>query len=156
MAHLGVREVDVAGEAEVVSRFDADAFTSAFDLDMFADAEVATAFAQDFAASFLQKADEGGTAAIEDGDFEVVDFDGGVVDAHAVEDAQQVFGSGDEDALAHEAGGVADALDVLPTSGDLETVEVSAGEDDAGAGRGGKDADGDRDAAVEADAFGLD
>ena len=62
-----------------------------------------------------------------------------------------MLGGGDEDALAHEAGGVADFGDVAAVGGDFEVVEVGAAEDDAGAGGGGDQAHGDGGAGVEAD-----
>ncbi len=96
--------------------------------------------------------DVGAGGAIEDGELEIVEFDDDVVDAHADEGGEQVFGGGDEDALAHEAGGVGDLGDVATGSGDLEVVEVGAAEDDSGAGGGREQAHGDRSAAVEADA----
>ena len=56
----------------------------------------------------------------------------------------------DEDALAHERGGVRDASDVAAGGGDFEVVEVGAAEDDAGAGGRGDEAHGDVRAGVEA------
>ena len=49
-----------------------------------------------------------------------------------------MLGGGDEDALAHKAGGVADFGDVASGRGDFESVEVGAAKDDAGSGRGGQ------------------
>jgi hypothetical protein len=76
-------------------------------------------------------------AAVEDGEFEVVELDVDVVDAGAEQCGEQVFRGGDEDALTHEAGGVADLGDVAADGGDFESVEIGAAEDHAGArGRG--------------------
>ena len=83
------------------------------------------------------------TAAVKNRDFQVIDFDEGVVDTHAVEHAQEVFGGRDQDALAHQAGGVADLLYVAPACGDREAFEVGTDENDAGRGRGGEDTDAD-------------
>ncbi len=133
----GGGEVDVAGEAETVVGEDGDALATFLDGDGAADAEVA-AFAAELAdASGAEHIDEGLAAAVDDGDFEVVEFEGDVVDAEAVEGAEEVFGGGNEDALAHEAGGVADAGDVFIAGGDGEIVEVGAAENDTGAGGGG-------------------
>ena len=82
------------------------------------------------------KAHEGQPAAIQDGNFQVVDLHVGVVDAHGIERAQQVLGGGDQDALPHQAGGIADARHVAPTGGDREVVQVGAQENDAGARQG--------------------
>jgi hypothetical protein len=62
-----------------------------------------------------------------------------------------VLGGGDEDALAHEGGGVGDFGDVAAGGGDFEVVEVGAAEDDAGAGGGGDEAEVDVYAGVETD-----
>jgi len=63
-----------------------------------------------------------------------------------------VLGGGDEDALAHEAGGVADFGDVPAGGGDFEIVEIGAPEDDSAAGRRWKKPHVNRGAAVETDA----
>lgn len=155
-ADEGVVKEDVAGEQEAVAGKDGDAFAVAFDADGGFDAEVAAAAAVGANAGGLDHFDELAAGAVEDGYFEVVDLDIGVIDAHGVEDAEQVLGGGDEDALAHEAGGVADFGDVAPEGGDEEVFEVLADEDDAGAGGGGEDADGDGDAGMEANAGAFD
>ncbi len=84
--------------------------------------------------------DIGQGAAVEDGQFEVVELDDDVVDAHADERGEQMFGGGDEHALAHQAGGVADLGDVAADGWDFEVVEIGAAEDDAGAGGSGQEA----------------
>ena len=50
----------------------------------------------------------------------------GIVDAHAVENAQQMLGRGDQNALPHQAGGVADARHVLITGGNAEVLKIGA------------------------------
>ena len=49
-----------------------------------------------------------------------------------------MLGGGDEDALAHQAGGVGDFRDVAADSLDFEVVEIGAAEEDACAGRSRK------------------
>ena len=49
-----------------------------------------------------------------------------------------MLGSGDEDALAHQAGGVGDLRDVAADGLDFEVVEIGAAEKDASAGRSGE------------------
>ena len=62
-----------------------------------------------------------------------------VVDTHADKGGQaDLFGGGDEHALAHEAGGVADLGDVATYCGNFEVVEVGAAENDARAGGRGQ------------------
>ena len=60
-----------------------------------------------------------------------------------------MLGGGDEHALAHEAGGVADLGDVAADGGNFEVVEVGAAEDDAGAGGRGQKPHGDGCAGME-------
>ena len=100
--------------------------------------------------------DVGKRAAVEDGQLQVVELDDGVVDAHADEGREQVLGGGDEDALLHQAGGVADFCDVLADGGYVEAVEVDAAEDDSAARRGGKDSQMHGRSAVKADAAAFD
>ncbi len=63
-----------------------------------------------------------------------------------------MFGGGNQYALAHEAGGVGNASDVLPGGGEGEIPEVGAEEDDAGTGGGGPDFDIYRNAMVQTNA----
>ena len=123
------------------------------DLDGLEDAEVLALAALALEAGGEDGGDVGEGAAVEDGDLEVVDFYDDVVDAEADEGGEEVLGGLDEDALAHEGGGVGDARYVATGGGDLEVVEVGAAEDDAGAGGRGDEAHGDGGAGVEADAL---
>ena len=61
-----------------------------------------------------------------------------VVDAHAVQHAQQVLGGGDQHALAHQAGRVTHTGDVFPAGGNAEILEIGALENNAGRRRGGQ------------------
>jgi len=155
-ANEGVVEVDVAVEREAIGRGNTDAFAVAFDGDLAGEAEVFAGAAEGLGAGLAEEMDPGEAGAVEDGDFEVIDLDDGVVDLDGVKSAEKVFGGGDEDALAHEAGGVADTGDVTEAGGDLEAFEVGAAEDDAGASGGGEDVYAGRNTMVEADAFGRD
>ena len=47
-----------------------------------------------------------------------------------------MLGGGDQDALAHQAGGVGDLGDVAADGLDFEVVEIDAAEEDTSAGRG--------------------
>ena len=69
-----------------------------------------------------------------------------------------MLGGGDQDALAHQAGGVADARHMAPTGGNregVEAIEIGAQEDDPGGNRRGKNANVHGDAGVKADSRGL-
>ena len=63
----------------------------------------------------------------------------------------RVLGGGDEDALAHEAGGVADLGDVAAGGGDFEVVEVGPAEENAAAAGGGQQPHLNGSSAVQAD-----
>ena len=91
-------------------------------------------------------------AAVEDGDFEVVELHDGVVDAHADEGRQQVLGGGDEHAFLHQAGGVADLGDVAADGFDFKAVKVGAAKHNARARGGRQDSKMNRGSAMEADA----
>ena len=150
----GFGEVDGVVDGVAVAGVDADEFVAGggvlADFDGLEDAEVFALAALAFEAGGEDGGDVGEGAAVEDGDFEVIDFDDDVIDAEADESRQEMLGSLNEDALAHERGGVGDACDVAAGCGDLEIVEVRAAEDDAGAGRGRDEAHGDVCAGVEA------
>src|SRR5262249_37684407 len=92
---------------------------------------------------------------VQDRHLEVIDLHEGIIDSHAIEHAQKVLRGRDKHALAHQAGGVAHARHVLPTCRNREITEIGSQKNDASGGRGRKDADGDRDAAVESDARGF-
>src|ERR1019366_5691826 len=74
---------------------------------------------------------------------------------HGVEHAQEVLSGGDQDALAHQAGGVTDACHMAPTGRYGEAVEIGTEEDHAGGGRGGEDANVHGHAGVKAYTGGL-
>ena len=149
----GLGEVDGVVDGVAVAGIDADEFVAggrAFsDLDGLEDADVLALAALAFEAGGEDGGDVGERAAVEDGNLEVVDFDDDVVDTEADEGGEEVLGGLDEDALAHERGGVRDARDVATGGGDLEVVQVGAAEDDAGAGGRGNEAHGDGGAGVE-------
>ena len=52
-----------------------------------------------------------------------------------VDGGQQMFGGGEQDALFHQAGGVADPRHVAPVGLDLKIVQIHAAKDDARARR---------------------
>ena len=99
--------------------------------------------------------DEGLPAAIENRHLQVIDLDERVVDAHAVEHAQQMFSGRDQNALPHQAGGVADPRYIAPTGWDREVVQVRAQEYDAGRYRSGQDSNRDGNSTVQSDSTSL-
>ncbi len=130
----GRGEVDGVVDAVAGAGVDADELGAVADFDVLEDAEVFAAAALGAEADGLKGLHVGEGAAVEDGDFEVVDLDDHVIDAHADESGEEVLGGLDEDRLAHEGGRIADLGDVAAGGGDFEVVEVGAAEDDAGAG----------------------
>src|SRR5690242_6662609 len=154
--YQGVREEYFAGQQEAVRWKDADALASAFHRYRFANAEVTFSAARLADTGGSDEIHEGLAAAVKNRNFEVIDLDEGVVDAHAVEGAEKVLGGGDQHALAHQASGVADLLHIAPTGGDGEAFEIGADENDASAGRGREDADANGNAGMEADSGGVD
>lgn len=147
----GGGKVDGVVDAVALAGIDADELVALADLDGLEDADVLAAAALGADAGAVEGFDVGLRAAVEDGQLQVVELDDDVVDAHADESGEQVFRGGDEHALAHEAGGVADFGDVAADGGDLEVVKIDAAEDDAGAGRRGEQAHGDRSAGMQTD-----
>lgn len=75
----------------------------------------------------------GGT--VENGDFDVVQVDEDVVDAEGIGGGEKMLGGGEQDALLHKAGGVADASNVVAVGFDGKIVEVNAAENDTGVRR---------------------
>jgi hypothetical protein len=153
----GFGEVDGVVDGVAVAGVEADELVALgggfLDFDGLEDADVLTLAALALEAVGEDGGDVRKGAAVEDRDFEVIDFDDDVVDAEADECGEEVLGGLDEDALAHEGGGVGDARDIAAGGGDLEVVEVRTAEDDAGAGGRGNEAHGDFGAGVEADSL---
>lgn len=149
----GLGEVDGVVDGVAVAGIDADELVTGgrnfADLDGLEDADVLTLAALALEARGEDGGDVGEGAAVEDGDFEIVDFDDDVVDAEADEGGEKVLGGLDEDALAHEGGGVGDARDIATRCGDFEVVQVRAAEDNAGASGCGDEAHGNGGAGVQ-------
>src|SRR6185312_13648627 len=93
--------------------------------------------------------DERRAAAVEDGNLEIIDFDRHVVYSEAVQSAEQMLGSSDQDALAHQTGGVTDPRDIFPARRNREKVQTRATKNDAGTRRRRSQADMNRNPAVQ-------
>ena len=137
LADEGMGEIDVTANAEFVGRIDADAAAVFDDFNGPEDPEVAAFAAKPTEAGLIEQLKERLGRAVKDGDFDVVEVDEDVVDAIGVGGGEKMFGGGEQDALLHEAGGIADAGDVVAVGLDGEIVEVDATEDYAGIGRSG-------------------
>ena len=137
LADEGMGEIDVAANAEFVGGIDANAAAVFDDFDRFEDAEVAAFSAKTAEAGLVEQLEERLGRAIEDGDFDVIEVNEDVVDAIGIRGGEKMLGGGEKDALLHEAGGIADAGDVVAVGLDGEIVEVDAAEDYAGIRGGG-------------------
>src|SRR6185295_2661785 len=105
-------EKHFAGEQETIGGQYRDALSSAFHGNRFADSQKAPPPARLTDSGGTDQVDERLSAAVQDWHFEVIDFYESVVDAHAIERAQQMFRGGNQNALPHQAGGIADLLHI--------------------------------------------
>jgi hypothetical protein len=134
-------KIDVAADAELVGGIDADAAAVFDDFDGFQDLKVAAFAAEAAKAGLIEELKERFGGTVENGNFNVVEVDKNVVDAGRIECGEKMFGGGEQDALLHKAGGIADASDIVTVGFDGEIVEVDAAEDDAGVRRSGEQAE---------------
>jgi hypothetical protein len=155
LADEGMGEIDVTANAELVGGIDADAAAVFDDFDGLEDAEVAAFPAQAAKAGLIEELKERLGRTVEDGDFDVVEVDENVVDAVGIGGGEKVFGGGKQNALLHEAGGVADASDIVAVGFDGEIVEIDAAKNDTGIRGSGLKTELGMDTGVEANAFGF-
>jgi len=148
-------EVDVAADAEFVGGMDGDAAAVFDDFNGLEDAEITALAAKAAEAGLIEKLEERLGGAVENGNFNVVEVYKDVVDAVGIGGGEKMLGGGKEDALLHQAGGVADASDVVAVGFDGEIVEVDAAKDDAGVRRSGLEAELGVDASVETHTLGF-
>jgi len=132
LADEWVRKINVAADAEFVGRIDTDAAAVFDDFDGLEDAEVAAFAAEAAEARLIEQLEKRLGGTVENGDFDVVDVYKDVVDTVGVGGGEKVLGGGEQDALLHEAGGVADASDVVAVGFDRKIVQIHAAENDAG------------------------
>jgi len=117
-------KIDFTGQPESIGGDDRDALHAILHLDRAADSQVFSLPPQSPDAGCAQQVYKRFAAAIEDRDFKVIYLDVNVVDRETIERAQQMLGGLDQHALAHQAGGVTHARNVLPTGRDLEEFEI--------------------------------
>ena len=132
LADKRVGKIDVAADAELAGGIDADAATVLDDFNRFENFKVAAFAAEAAKAGLIEELEKRLGGTVENGNFNVVEVDEDVVDAIRVGGGEKMLGSGEQDALLHKAGGVADASDVVAVGFDGEIVEIDAAEDDAG------------------------
>jgi len=102
-------------------------------------------------AGLLDQLHEWQRAAIQNGKFEVVQFHDGIIHSQADKRREQVLGGGDENALFHQAGGIADAGYIATDGLYLKTIQVDAAKDYACGGRGRKNSHADRRTTMQSD-----
>jgi len=156
LADEGMGKIDVTTDAEFVGGIDADAAAVFDDFNGSEDTEVAAFPAQAAEAGLIEELEERLRGTVEDGDFDVVEVNKDVVDAVRICGGEKVLGGGEENALLHEAGGVADASDIVTVGFNRKIVQVDATKDDAGIRRSWLKAEFGVHAGVEADALGFD
>ncbi len=133
----GMREVDGVRCRVAFRRINRDELSAVGEFDGLANPQILSAAPLAAQARLLNHLDKRLGAAVQDGQFQVIQLDDGVIHAHAHQRRQQVLGGRDENAFFHQAGGVADFGDVVANGFDLEAIEVGAAKQDAGAaGRG--------------------
>ena len=95
-------------------------------------------------------------AAVENGELQVVQLDDGIVDAATDQGGEQMLGGGNEHALFHQTGGVADPGHVPAHRFQFKAVEVGATKDHARSRRRRQDPQLDRSTAMQPYATALD
>src|SRR5690348_15878746 len=133
-----MRKIDEAANAKFVGGVDAGAATGLGDFERLGYLQILAAFTQVANAGLAEHAHEWLRRSVENGQFQGVDFDENVINAARIERCEQMLSGGEQHAVHHKAGGVADAGDVAAVGFDFEIVKIGAAENDAGAGRGGE------------------
>src|SRR5579859_2975415 len=121
-----MREVDRVGNRIRVRGIDRDELVPLAHLDLAANLQILAEtplFADSRLPNHLNK---GTSAAVEDGQFEVVQLDDRVINAHADEGGKHVLGGRDEHAFLHKARGITYAGDIPADRLDFETIQIGA------------------------------
>src|SRR5579884_1172847 len=148
----GGGEVNVIRNAVTFARIDADEFISIPHFYFFQDAQV-LAFSTLCLDSYLFKGlDVGQGAAVKDRQLQVVELDDDIVYASANQGREQVLSCRNKDALAHQAGSVADLGHVAAGGRNFKVVEIGTAKDDSGTGRRRQQTHPDGCSAVQPDA----
>ena len=145
----GRREIDFAGQPERVVGQNADFLVAILNGHRAADPEVFSSPAQLPESHAPQKINERFAAAIEYRNLKIVNLDRGVIHGETVKSAKQMLSGRNQNALAHQTGGIADPFYMFPACRYGEIVQVGAFEDDACSGLGRRDAKFGDDAGVQ-------
>src|SRR5450432_3058014 len=132
LADQRMREIDVAAHVEFFRGVDSYAPVAFYDFQRLQHLEVAALAAQLANAGMFQHLHERLRGAVQNGNLDGVDVDENVVDAARIDGGEEMLRRGQEHALLHQAGRVADARDVVALRFDWKIVEVNAPKNDAG------------------------
>src|SRR5580692_7703060 len=148
-----MRKIDIATDAKLIGRIDADtpiAFLNFQRLQHFQIAALAAEFTNSRA---LQHLHERLGGAIQNGNLDRVDVDKNVIDAAGIDRCEEMLRRREQDSLLHQAGGVADSRNVVALSFNGKIVEVRAAKDDARVSRRRKEANMSEDSGVKTHTF---
>lgn len=126
-----MRKINRVRNGIAIGRIDGDRFIAFADFQRAKNSDVCTWPALLADSGAANQINERECAAIENGKFEVVEFDDCVIDSHADESGKQMLRGGNEHTLFHKTGGVADARDIATDGFNLKTIKVGAAEGDS-------------------------
>src|SRR6266404_9565441 len=102
-----MREIDVAADAEFIGGIDAYAPVTLNDFERLQNFKVAAFAPKPPSAGLLEHLHERLGGPVQNGDFDGVNVDVNVVDTAGVDCREQMLGRGQQDAMLHQARGVA-------------------------------------------------
>src|SRR6266850_1172600 len=135
LADQRVREIHVAAHTKFISGIDADAAVAFDDFESLQNLHVAAPSAEFSNAALLQHLHKRLGGAVQDRYFNRINVDENVVNAAGIDGGEQVLGGGEQNALLHEARGIAYARDVVALRLDRKVIEVHPAKHDARFGR---------------------
>jgi len=139
LADERMRKINVAADSKFVGGIDGNAAAVFDDFDRLENFKVAALSTEAAEAGLIKELEEGLGGTVENGDFDVVEVNKDVVYAVGIGGGEKVLGGGEQDALLHKAGGIADASDVVAMGFDGEVVKIDAAENDPGVRRSGEE-----------------
>ena len=126
-----VCEVDVIFDRERFGRMDCDRLAILLKHERLCNADVVSRRIELSRTDSLNRLGERKCAAVENGNFEVVELYDRVIDAKTIQRGEQVFDGRDPDASLHERGRIRDARHGSNIRGKLKVVQVHTAEHDA-------------------------
>src|SRR6266853_3117680 len=126
-----MRKINAVRNRVRVRRIDGNEFVSVTQFELAANLQILARAALFANARFLNHLHERARTAVQNWQFQVIQFNHRVINAGANECREQVLGGRDQNPLFHQARGVADAGDVATDRLDLKSFQISAAKDDA-------------------------